>query len=227
MSESQASHDQSRGRSTAQSIKTYCLMCSVRCPVECHVENGRLVEVVPDSEHPLGGISCIKAKAAPEFVADPERLRYPMKRTNPKTASDPGWERISWDEALNAVAQNLLSARENHGSESVVFYRPAPGGSGASDYHLWLMRLAHAFGSPNIAMTTHVCNWHRDEGSAFTYGVGMPQPDYEHAGCVLLWGTNPHSTHPRHARDIDTAVERGAKLVVIDPRRQARARRAH
>ena len=91
-------------------------MCSVRCPVECRVENGRLVEVVPDTEHPLGGISCIKAKAAPDFVADPERLRYPMKRTNPKTASDPGWERISWDEALTTVAQNLLEARETHGS---------------------------------------------------------------------------------------------------------------
>ena len=218
MSESQASHDQSRGRSTAQSIKTYCLMCSVRCPVECYVENGRLVEVVPDLEHPLGGVSCIKATSAPEFVTDPERLRYPMKRTAPKTAAEPGWERVSWDEALDTIAGKLLEAREASGAESVVFYRPAPGGSGASDYHLWLMRLAHAFGSPNIAMTTHVCNWHRDEGSAFTYGVGMPQPDYEHTGCVLLWGTNPHSTHPRHARDIDAALARGAKLVVIDPR---------
>jgi len=226
MSETHASYDRSRACTKVQSIKTYCLMCSVRCPVECHVEDGRLVEVVPDTEHPLGGISCIKATAAPEFVADPERLRYPMKRTNPKTASDPGWERISWDEALTTVAENLLKARESHGAESVVFYRPAPGGSGASDYHLWLMRLAHAFGSPNIAMTTHVCNWHRDSGSAFTYGVGMPQPDYEHTGCVLLWGSNPHSTHPRHARDIDAAVERGAKLVVIDPRRIPLASRA-
>jgi len=226
MSETHASHDHSRDSMKAQSIRTYCLMCSVRFPVQCHVEDGRLVEVVPDSEHPLGGISCIKAKAAPEFVADPERLRYPLKRTNPKTSSDPGWERISWDEALTTVAENLLKARKLHGAESVVFYRPSPGGSGASDYHLWLMRLAHAFGSPNIAMTTHVCNWHRDEGSAFTYGVGMPQPDYEHAGCVLVWGTNPHNTHPRHARDIDAAVERGAKLVVIDPRRIPLASRA-
>jgi len=226
MSEIHGSYDQSRETSKARSVKTYCLMCSVRCPVECHVENGRLVEVVPDHEHPLGSVSCIKVSAAPEFVSDPERLRYPMKRTNPKTASDPGWERISWDEALNTVAQKLLDARDNVGAESVVFYRPAPGGSGAADYHLWLMRLAHAFGSPNIAMTTHVCNWHRDEGSAFTYGVGMPQPDYAHAGCVLVWGTNPHSTHPRHARDIDAAVERGAKLVVIDPRKIPLAARA-
>jgi anaerobic selenocysteine-containing dehydrogenase len=194
--------------------------------VECTVKDGQLVEVVPDREHPLGGVWCVKAKAAPEFVADPQRLNHPMRRTTPKTEADPGWERISWDEALTTVARKLEEAREAHGAESVVFYRPAPGGSGASDYHIWLMRLAHAFGSPNIAMTTHVCNWHKDSGSAFTYGVGVPQPDYEHTGCILVWGTNPHNTHVRHARDIDAAVERGAKLVVIDPRRIPLADRA-
>lgn len=226
MTQVHARHDQTPDSTKAERIKTYCLMCSVRCPVDCRVENGRLVDVIPDTEHPLGGTICVKATAAPQFVMDPERLRYAMKRTNPKSAADPGWERISWDEALDTVAKKLLDAKASYGAESVVFYRPAPGGSGASDYHLWLMRLAHAFGSPNIAMTTHVCNWHRDEGSAFTYGVGMPQPDYDHAGCILLWGTNPHSTHPRHARDIDAAVERGAKLVVIDPRRIPAARKA-
>jgi anaerobic selenocysteine-containing dehydrogenase len=207
-------------------IKTYCLMCSVRCPVECRVDNGKLVEVAPDLEHPLGGVICPKARAAPEFVADPERLRYPMKRTRPKTASDPGWEKISWDEALDTTARALLEVKDVNGAESVVFYRPAPGGSPASDYHLWMMRLAHAFGTPNIAMTTHLCNWHKDEGSAFTYGVGVPQPDYENAGCILLWGTNPHNTQVRHARDIEAAVERGAKLVVIDPCRIPLAERA-
>jgi anaerobic selenocysteine-containing dehydrogenase len=201
-------------------------MCSVRCPVECRVENGKLVEVAPDLEHPMGGVICPKAKAAPEFVTDPERLQYPMRRTQPKTASDPGWERISWEEALDGIARALQDAKEAHGAESVVFYRPAPGGSPASDYHLWMMRLAHAFGSPNIAMTTHLCNWHKDSGSAFTYGVGAPQPDYENAGCILLWGTNPHNTHVRHAQDIEAAVSRGAKLIVIDPCRIPLAERA-
>jgi anaerobic selenocysteine-containing dehydrogenase len=206
--------------------KTYCLMCSVRCPVECRVEEGRLVEVVPDMEHPMGGLICPKATAAPEFVADPERLRYPMKRTRPKSDPEPGWERITWEEALDTTAKAMLAAREDHGAESVAFYRPAPGGSPASDFHLWMMRLAHAFGSPNVAMTTHLCNWHKDWGSAFTYGVGVPQPDYENAGCILVWGTNPHNTSIRHARDIDAAVARGAKLVVIDPRRTPLAERA-
>lgn len=75
--------------------RTYCLMCSVRCPVVCRVDNGILVEVTPNLEHPVGGVICPNARAAPEFVEDPKRLRYPMKRTRPMTASDPGWEGIS------------------------------------------------------------------------------------------------------------------------------------
>ena len=74
MSEIHRSYVQSRESSKARGVKTYCLMCSVRCPVECYVENGRLVKVVPDHEHPLGGVSCIKASAAPEFVVDTQLL---------------------------------------------------------------------------------------------------------------------------------------------------------
>jgi anaerobic selenocysteine-containing dehydrogenase len=187
--------------------------------VTCDVEDGRLVRVRPDRDHPLGGPFCPKGAAAPEFVYDPVRLRYPMKRTNPKTAADPGWVRISWDEALDTIAARMLDVRSQHGAESVAFYRPAPGGSPSRDYWPWMLRLAHAFGSPNTAATTHICNWHKDTGSAYTYGVGMPEADYDNAGCIIIWGTNPHATGVRHVAPIKAAVDRGAKLIVIDPRR--------
>jgi anaerobic selenocysteine-containing dehydrogenase len=127
--------------------------------------------------------------------------------------------RISWDEALDTVAEKMLAARSEFGAESVAFYRPAPGGSPSGDFLPWLQRLAHAFGSPNTAATTHICNWHRDYGAAYTYGVGTPQADYENAGCIIIWGTNPHATGVRHVAPIKAAVARGAKLIVIDPRR--------
>ena len=200
-------------------IKTYCIMCAVRCPVNCHVEDGKFVRVTPDLDHPLGGPFCPKGAAAPEFVYDPERLKYPMKRTSPKTAEDPGWTRISWDEALDTIAAKMSAAQSQHGAESVVFYRPAPGGSPSRDYVSWMFRLANAFGSPNTAATTHICNWHRDTGSAYTYGVGMPEADYDNAGSIIIWGTNPHATGVRHVAPIKAAVKRGAKLIVIDPRR--------
>ena len=200
-------------------VKTYCTMCWVRCPVNCDLEDGRFVGVTPDRDHPLGGMFCPKAAAAPELVYDPVRLKYPMRRTNPKTAKDPGWTRISWEEALDTIATRMLEARSRCGAESVVFYRPAPAGSAARDYWPWVLRLAHAFGSPNTAATTHICNWHKDSGSAYTYGVGIPEGDYQNAGCVIVWGANPHATGVRHVAPIDEAVKRGAKLIVIDPRR--------
>ena len=201
----------------SDTIKSYCIMCAVRCPVECDVVDGKLVRVRPDLEHPLGGPFCPKGAAAPELVSDPARLKYPMKRTNPKTDDDPGWTRISWDEALDTISDRMLRTREIHGPEAVAFYRPAPGGSPARDFNPWMMRLAHAFGSPNLASTTHICNWHKDSGSAFTYGVGLPEADYDNAGCIVIWGTNPHATGVRHVAAIKKAVQRGAKLIVVDP----------
>ena len=200
-------------------VKTYCVMCTVQCPVDCHLEDGRLVRVAPDLDHPMGGPFCPKAAAAPELVSDPVRLKQPMKRTTPKTANDPGWTPISWDEALDAIAETMLRIRSRDGAEAVAFYRPAPGGSPARDFNAWMTRLAHAFGTPNTAMTTHICNWHRDSGSAYTYGVGMPEADYDNAGTIVIWGSNPHATGVRHVAQIKNAVARGAKLIVIDPRR--------
>lgn len=200
-------------------VKTYCISCAVRCPADCEVVDGKFVSSTPDRDHPLGGVFCPKGTAGPEMAYDPARLNYPMKRTNPKSAKDPGWKRISWDEALDTVAAKMLAARSQYGAESVTFYRPAPGGSASRDYWPWMFRLAHAFGSPNTAATTHICNWHRDDGSSYTYGVGLPEADYDNARCIIIWGVNPHATAIRHVSAIKDAVRRGAKLIVIDPRR--------
>jgi len=141
-----------------EEIHTYCPMCVAQCGVVAMVEDGRFTKVTPDSEHPNGGI-CIKGYAAPEIVYSPDRLRHPMKRTRPKGDPDPGWAEISWDEALDTVASRLLEIRNRHGAEAVVFGRATPAGSAASDFEPWVLRLANAFGSPNVLTTTHICTW--------------------------------------------------------------------
>lgn len=206
-------------------IQTYCAHSKSRCGVVCTVEDGILKKVEPDPNHPNGCI-CVKGVAAPEIVYAPDRLRYPMRRTRPKRESDPGWQRIGWDEALELAAAQLLSIREWYGAEAVVFGRPAPGGSPANDFVGWLQRLANAFGSPNLMTTGHICNWHKDTGSKYTYGVGIPAPDFENARCILLWGHNPEASWPAHAKRILEAKRRGAKLIVIDPRPTEMAKRA-
>jgi anaerobic selenocysteine-containing dehydrogenase len=208
-----------------QQLHTYCAMCISRCGVMVTVEDGLLKQVRADAEHPNGCI-CVKGSAAPEIVHAPDRLRYPMVRTRPKGELDPGWARISWDEALALAASRLLDTKARYGPEAVVFSRATPAGSATADLEGWVHRLAHAFGSPNVMTTTHICTWNRRWGSKYTYGVPTPSPDYEHTRCMLLWGYNPEASEPAAALRISRARARGAKLIVIDPRKHSLAEKA-
>ena len=88
-------------------------MCTSRCGVVATVEDGVLTQVNADPEHPNGCI-CVKGAAAPEIVYSPDRLRYPMVRTRPKGDPDPGWTRITWDQALNLAALRLNDIKDNY-----------------------------------------------------------------------------------------------------------------
>jgi anaerobic selenocysteine-containing dehydrogenase len=208
-----------------QQLQTYCAMCVSRCGVLVTVEDGRLTKVTADPAHPNGCI-CVKGTAAPEIVYAPDRLQYPMRRTRPKGDPDPGWARLSWDEALDLTASRLLAIKDHYGPEAVVFPVATPASTAANDFYTWVWRLAHAFGSPNVVGNTHICQWHRDTGATYTYGVGTPPPDYEHARCMLLWGFNPQATWPAMAMRINRARAHGAKLIVIDPRNTGLAEKA-
>ena len=208
-----------------EKIRTYCAMSKSRCGVVATVEDGRFVRLEPDAGHPNRGI-CIKGQAAPELVYDPDRLRYPLRRTTPKDDPDPRWARVGWDEAMAEIAERLGALRDRYGAESVFFYRGASGGSASAEYEPWLIRFASLFGSPNTVSTGHICSWHKDNGSRYTYGTGIPNPDFEQTACILLWGHNPNASWPTQAIRISAARRRGARLIVIDPRDIPLARKA-
>ena len=113
---------------------------------------------------------CIKGKAAPELLYHPDRLNYPLKRTRPKGDPDPGWVRISWDQALSDIAEKLVAIRERHGPEAIALAKGTGSGTSIDDAVRWLARFLNVWGSPNWVSTTHVCNWHRDTGFSFTFG---------------------------------------------------------
>src|SRR5258707_7540483 len=92
------------GQARVQKVPGYCSLCIARCGTVATVEGGRFTRLDPDPSHPTGQAICVKGRAAPELVYHPERLTYPLRRTRPKGDPDPGWERISWDEALNLTA---------------------------------------------------------------------------------------------------------------------------
>ena len=203
----------------SHTVRGYCALCTAHCATIATVTDGKVIRLDADHDHPNGGVFCIKGKAAPELVYHPDRLNFPLKRTRPKGDPDPGWQRISWDQALDDIARRLNSIRESAGPRAVALAKGTGGGTSVSDAERWLARFLNSFGSPNWVSTTHVCNWHKDTGFTYTFGVEIPTPDVAHSNAFLLWGHNPSSTSLILAHDIVAARKRGMKIVAVDPRR--------
>jgi anaerobic selenocysteine-containing dehydrogenase len=199
-------------------IPAFCPLCVSRCGCEAVVDNGRLVAIEPDPSHPTGKALCAKGRAAPALVEASDRLLYPLRRTRPKGHPDPGWRRISWDEALDETAAALRRIAAESGPEAVAFGVTTSSGTALSDAQPWVDRLINAFGSPNNCNSWEICAWHRQFARAFTTGAGIGTPDYGAAGCILLWGHNPGASLLAAATRIAEARARGARLVVVDPR---------
>jgi anaerobic selenocysteine-containing dehydrogenase len=204
---------------STDTVRGYCALCTAHCATIATVKNGRVIRLDPDHDHPNGGVMCIKGKAAPELIYHPDRLDYPLKRTRPKGDADPGWQRISWDQALNEIAQRISDIRERHGAKAIALAKGTKSGTSVDDAERWLGRLLYSIGSPNWVSTTHVCNWHKDTGFSYTFGANLPTPNLECSKSFLLWGHNPSSTSLILAHDIVRARSRGMKIVVVDPRR--------
>src|SRR5262249_23745722 len=219
----------SADRQSTQRMPTYCALCVSRCGSIAVVENGRFVALEPDPSHPTGKALCAKGRAAPELVYHSDRLLYPLKRTRPKGDRDPGWQRISWDEALDLTAARLSQLAKQYGPESVVFTMASPSTSASSDSTIWIERLMRAFGSPNESVSMELCGWGRYLATSYTFGASVPgsyMPDLEHAGCILFWGYNPNLARLAHAVATTAAQKRGARLMVVAPRRTGPANKA-
>ncbi len=207
-------------------IPGFCALCKSRCGSVMVTRDGKFIAQEPNPSHPTGKSLCVKGRAAPEYVYNDDRLFYPIMRTKPKGAADPGWKRISWEEALDRTAAEIARIRDTYGAEAVVVGLATPSGTALSDDIRWIERFANAFGTPNSASGTELCNWHKDYAHAYTYGRGMSSPDFAQTNCIVLWGHNPSATWLDHATATVAAKARGAKLIVIDPRRAGFASRA-
>src|SRR2546428_6988654 len=155
-----------------------------RCGVLATVEDGILTKVTANPEHPNGCI-CIKGTAAPEIVYSPDRLQYPMLRTRPKGERDPGWVRISWDEAMALTASRLVDIKARHGPEAVVFGCATSAGTSAAAFFPWVQRLSNAFGSPKILFASHICGWPRGGGPEVSICLERSHPGYRHPRLIV------------------------------------------
>jgi anaerobic selenocysteine-containing dehydrogenase len=208
-----------------KTVKTVCNLCGLcGCGMEVTVQDGKVVQVRGDKDHPENrGALCPKGRAMLDVLYSPERLRQPLKRAGQR--GDGRWESISWDEALDLIAEKLQQVRDDAGPEAVWFHKGAGHDLCGGDVRLYLHRLANLFGTPNVSCPFYVCNGPRTLNLLLTTGA-IPAPDVENTECILLWGINPSDTAlPRHLR-IQEAVRRGAKLIVVDPRTTHFAKKA-
>jgi len=204
-------------------ITANCFMCLYSCKIDYHIENEKIFKVKGSFEPPNYGALCARAYAEPEVIYAPDRVKYPLKRVGKKGENK--WERISWDEALTIVANKLNEIKKKYGPEAVAFHRGM--GRGDLDVREFFLRLANAFGSPNICGPAHICFTPRGWASCLTFGYSFKSqfPDIEKTECIVLWGNNaPHSNILMITKPIYDAKERGAKLIVVDPRYEPLAR---
>jgi anaerobic selenocysteine-containing dehydrogenase len=198
-----------------------CYMCSNSCPTSVHVRDGKVVKI--DIADPRVA-HCPRWKAQQDFIYHPERLQYPLKRTGKRGGGS--WQRISWDEALDTVAENLQTVKEKYGPESVVFWiaytkEPRP----------YFHRLTHAFGSPNYCTESSNCfsgTWiaaNLTYGAEWNYMAGGGSGLDPETKCKLIWGAAVISSPGVWQANLE-AGKRGVKLIVVDPLRTAIAAKA-
>ena len=203
----------------------FCTLCRSRCGAIYVVADGRIREVLPDPDHPTGGALCAKGRAAPEMLADRDRLTTPLRRTRPKGDPDPGWEPISWDEALEAIAGRLSEIRDRQGARAMLFCSTTPSGTAIGDSFEWIDAFIRAYGSPHFVAAIEICNFQKDFGQALTTGGPLGAPDYANADAIVLWGHNPARTWLAASSLIGARAD-DVPLVVIDPQREGSGRKA-
>lgn len=198
-----------------------CHLCEAICGVEIRVRGSEIVSIRGDEQDPFSrGHICPKALGIKDVHEDPDRLRKPLRRT----AS--GWQEISWDDALNEVAQRLVAIQREHGSEAVASYIGNPqvhnyaGLLGGAKF-LRTLRSKNRFSATSVDQLPH------HFAAYFLYGhqLMIPVPDIDRTQFFLVLGGNPVvsngslMTAPDVTRRLKDLRARGGRLIVVDPRR--------
>jgi anaerobic selenocysteine-containing dehydrogenase len=174
--------------------KGLCGICPAGCWVEVDLDNGELVDIRPDTSHTLGMI-CRRGQHSPEIVYSKHRLKYPLKRVGPKGSYE--FERITWDEAYNIIAENLNRIKGETGPEAIAIYT----GRGAQE-----LSLCDMFQPRGVAVSS-ASNILFPFGSPNTMGVG--------ALCyVSLHMIAPHVTMGRMQTNMFADIENTEMVVV-------------
>jgi formate dehydrogenase major subunit len=197
-----------------QQIRSICTHCSVGCGIYAEVQNGVWTGQEPAFDHPFNrGTHCAKGASVREHGHGERRLKYPTKLVDGK------WQKISWDQALNEIGDNMLKIREQSGPDSVYWL----GSAKHNNEQAYLFRkFAALWGTNNVDHQARICHSTTVAGVANTWGYGAMTNSYNdihNSQAILIIGGNPAEAHPVSLQHVFHATERNnAPLIVIDPR---------
>ncbi|MFC2067799.1 molybdopterin-dependent oxidoreductase [Chloroflexota bacterium] len=197
--------------------KGWCGPCHRRCGLLVYFDGDQAVKVKGDPKHPVNrGAICQRGRLILEHLYHPDRLNYPLKRNGNRGQGR--WQRVTWDQALDEIAEKLVTIRDEAVPEALAF------SSGTSRTYSWaIRRFFNLFGSPNLTGANHICMCPSHTVEWSTYGF-IAQGDIHNTDCVVVWGFQPSNSYPITTwRPLVEAKKRGAKIVVIDPRRTKEA----
>jgi anaerobic selenocysteine-containing dehydrogenase len=199
-------------------VFTGCALCYHSCGVEVTVRNGKVVEVRGQESHPLNrGRLCAKGEAMIEHLYHPDRLKYPLKKVNGN------WDRISWDQAISEIAARLNELKAKFGPSVLGVFCGSIGVENMEMVGL-THRFKAAFGSPNFFSVESICYRMRIRARQITFGK-YPVEEMN-SNLYILWGHNPLASDFPLALAMEENLKKGAKVIVIDPRRIPIADRA-
>lgn len=212
--------------------------CHQGCGVLVYVKDGKLEKIRGNPEFPFNrGVLCPRCLALPEVVYHPDRLKYPLMRTGER--GEGKWRRISWDKALATIADKLDTYRREYGPESVIFCTGTQ-----RDIATYMNRMATAFGSPHRLsfgpLLGHACFVPKIAASMITMGA-LPvadcsqyfidrwdNPAWRRPETIIIWGKGPSNSNSDGFLGswVFTCLQKGSKLIVIDPRKTTAASKA-
>jgi formate dehydrogenase alpha subunit len=204
-------------------VLTTCPYCGTGCNFYLQVVEDRLIGVVPckTDEISLGQL-CIKGYNAHAFVQHPDRLKTPMVRELGEL------RQVSWEEALDRLAKEIARIKERYGPDSIAFLASA---KCTNEENYLIQKLARAVvQTNNVDHCARLCHASTVTGLLYSFGSGAMTntiPEFEGADCILVTGSNTLEAHPIIGSHMLKALDRGAKIVVVDPRDTPLSRLAH
>jgi len=198
-----------------EAVQTSCSYCGVGCQLDLWTHEGRIVNVTGADAAPNFGSTCVKGRFGHTYVQAPDRLTHPLIKR------DGAFIEATWDEALDAVATGLAAIKTEYGPDAIGGLSSATCTN--EENYLFQKFLRACIGTNNVDHCARLCHASTVAGLAAAFGSGAMTnsiAELEDSDCILVTGSNTTETHPVIANLIKRAVRyRGAKLVVVDPRR--------